>query len=634
MTVFDSRPAPEGGDDLLGRLLIGQHQVLERIARGDQIEEVLAAFCDILERNMAGSRSCVMTLNVNDQTLQVSAAPHLPEPFRQALNGITVGLAPGSCSAAAYRNETIVSSNIARDPVWEGMSDEALAHGLASCWSAPIRFVRWAEGPRDHDEIRVLGTLALYFEEAATPSPAQLRALETAAALASLALSTTRTKAKSGSEQPFDPVTELPNRRVFTQQLKQIMRDVDSREDKLAILLLDLDHFQEVNDTFGYSVGDFLLRSVAERLIKFRRSTDLLARFGDDEFIFLINGTATGEEVKDFATQVLEAVGEPYDFGGQHLAISASLGGSIYPWDGEDGQTLMRNAENALFAAKKQGRNHFRLYAPTMGGYAFEKLQLKMALGYAVENRELEVLYQPKVSAETHEIVGAEALVYWNHPGLGRLGPVKFIPLAEETGLIIPIGEYVMRTACRQAEQWRRTGAPNLTMAVNISAIQFRESSFPVTVGSILKETRLASGALELELTETVAMNEVKKTLERLEALKNLGLNIAIDDFGTGYSSLAYLKRFPIHTLKIDKSFVLKTPGDKEDVAIVKAVIALAHLLGMGVVAEGVETAEQAAYLRTEGCEILQGFYFSTPVSAGAFGDLLRTGFELRSRTA
>ncbi|MDH3255613.1 MAG: GGDEF domain-containing phosphodiesterase, partial [Acidobacteriota bacterium] len=306
--------------------------------------------------------------------------------------------------------------------------------------------------------------------------------------------------------------------------------------------------------------------------------------------------------------------------------VSASIGGSLYPWDGEDAQTLLKNAENALYTAKKQGRGHYRLYAPTMGGYAFEKLQLKMALGYAIENNELEVNYQPKIGAESNEMIGAEALTYWNHPGLGQVSPVKFIPLAEETGLIIPLGEWVLETACRQLKRWRDAGRV-LTMAVNISAIQFRERNFVNMVGKTIREAGIEPATLELEVTESVAMHEVEKTLERMNELRDLGVQIAIDDFGTGYSSLAYLRRFPIHTLKIDKSFVLKTPQEKEDQAIVKAVIALAHYLGLQVVAEGVETAEQVSYLREEGCEILQGFFFSRPVPAAKLERLFHSGF-------
>lgn len=607
------------------RLFLAQSRILELVGSGAELADAFTEFCAGLEETFPGASSCVTQIDPSSQSLAVLAAPKLPDDFRNSISGLTVGLAPGSCCAAAYANETVISEDLQADVVWEGLKDEAQTAGLGACWSAPIRGMRWGEKAGDRDEILVLGTVALYYPDARRATPAEIQTLETAASLAELIINSAKTKKQSGDHQFFDAVTKLPNRRVFSKQLKQTVLDMDPRDDKLAILVVDVDHFKEVNDTFGYAVGDFLLQSVSQRLVELRRDIDLLARFGDDEFAFLIGDVASGEDVKTTAQRVLDVVSAPYDFGGQELVISASIGGSVFPWDGEDAQTLMRNAENALVSAKKQGRGLYRMYAPTMGGYAFEKLQLKMALSYALENEELMLRFQPKVSSETNKIIGAEALTYWNHPGMGEVSPVKFIPIAEETGQIIPLGEWVLRTACKQAQAWRREHG-DLTMAINISAIQFRERNFVETVGSILSESGIDPAAVELELTESVAMNEVEKTLERLQELHDLGVQIAIDDFGTGYSSLAYLKRFPIHTLKIDKSFVLSTPQDEGDLAIVKGVIALAHNLKLEVVAEGVETAEQASYLRKEGCEFLQGFHFSRPIPKAAFEDLLRRG--------
>lgn len=609
------------------RIFLAQSKILELVGSGAESGEVFAEFCVNLEDLFPDSRSCVTLLEPASHSLEVLAAPSLPETFRQSITGLTVGLAPGACCAAAYGNETVISENLQADLIWKDLRKEALAAGLGACWSTPIRGMRWAEKPGEQDHIIVLGTVALYFPQPRAASSAEIQALETAAALAGLTIHTARTKEQTGGQQFFDAVTKLPNRRMFSKQLKQTVQEMDTRNDKLAILVVDIDHFKEVNDTFGYAVGDFLLQSVSQRLVGLRGELDLLARFGDDEFAFLIGKVASGEDVKTIAQKVLDVVSAPYDFGGQELAISTSIGGSVFPWDGEDAQTLMRNAENALVSAKKQGRGLYKMYAPTMGGYAFEKLQLKMALSYALENEELMLRFQPQVSSETNTIVGVEALTYWNHPGMGEISPTKFIPIAEETGQIIPLGEWVLRTACEQAKIWRREHG-DLTMAINISAIQFRERNFVETVALILTETGIKPEAVELELTESVAMNEVEKTLERLQELHDLGVKIAIDDFGTGYSSLAYLKRFPIHTLKIDRSFVLSTPKDKGDMAIVKGVIALAHNLGLEVVAEGVETAEQASYLREEGCEILQGFHFSRPVLLEAFENLLRHGFS------
>jgi diguanylate cyclase (GGDEF)-like protein len=345
----------ESREDLSSRILLAQNQILQRIVQGGSLSEGLAFFCKGVEEAVPGSRCCVTLLNQTDKTLKVVAAPRLPAAFVEAVDQITIGLGPGSCSAAAYNNETIVSADMKADSEWEGMRERVLESGLAACWSCPIRGVRWAEEPSGHDEVRVLGTVALYFEQTRTPSDTELQALEIGAALAGMTINTARTQESIGRQKLYDSVTELPNRKLFTQQLKQVLRQVNPQEHKLGILLVDLDHFKEVNDTFGYAVGDFLLQSVAGRLLALRRKTDILARFGDDEFSYLIAEIRDTEDMKAIAAEALEAVSAPHDFGGQKLAVSASIGGSLYPWDGEDAQTLLRNAENALYTAKKQG---------------------------------------------------------------------------------------------------------------------------------------------------------------------------------------------------------------------------------------------------------------------------------------
>ncbi len=630
----DSTPTPPAVEpgELATQLLSAHRELLDGLGEGDHLGSRLERFCQTLDGSLSGAVSCVMLYNPIEQLLQVGAGPNLPGELRHSLDGITAGLSPGSCSAAVQRNEVVVCRDLASDPLWEGLREPALAGGLRASWSAPIRSLQLAEVPGQDDELRVVGTVALYFEQPCQPDAQELKLLDITCALAGLAINAARTQQKVGEHRLYDELTGLPNRKLFFDQFKEALTGLSPHQNKLALLRLDLDHFKEVNETFGYAVGDFLLRSVSERLVERRRGTDLVARFGDDEFIFLVTELGDDADVRQIAEQILAELSRPYDFGGEELAVSASLGASVYPWDGEDAQTLLRNAENALHAAKRQGRNRVRLYAPTLGVSGFEKLQLKLALGYAAENGELQLFYQPKLRSDTLEITGAEALVYWNHPSQGLLAPGKFIPLAEETGLIMSIGEWVLRTACAQAQAWRRAGYEHLTMAVNISALQFREPSFKDTVSTVLAATALAPEALELEITETVAMTDVEKTMARLEALRDLGLSISIDDFGTGYSSLAYLKRFPIHTLKIDRSFVMDLPESKENRAIVKAVIALSRYMGLQLVAEGVETGEQAEFLRAEGCELFQGHHFSRPVARDQIERLLEQGYRPESR--
>jgi diguanylate cyclase (GGDEF)-like protein len=621
---------PDRPEDTLAspssKILLGQKRILGLVAGGTNLTGVLQEFCQILESAMPDGRCCIMLLDPSRQVLEVGSAHSLPASFRGLLDGISVGLAPGSCSAAAHRNQIVISENIADDPVWEGLHDAARENDLGACWSAPIRSVRWAEKPEQEDELRVLGTVALYYPSPRRPSAEDVDALDMASSMAALAMTSTRAHAKVDEQGLYDGPTGLPNRKLFVQQVQQQLSELNPKEHKLGILLLDIDKFKEVNESFGYAVGDFLLRAVAERLTQSRKADDLIARFGNDEFILMILDASGKADYRQIATNLLTAVSEPHDFGGQELTVTASLGASVYPWDGEDAQTLIRNSENALQKAKDQGGGRHRLYAPTMGANTFEKLQLKMALGYALENRELDLHYQPKVSSSTGEIVGVEALARWEHPSLGRIGPTKFIPLAEETGLILPIGTWALKRACEQVKKWRNAGHSSLTVAVNISAPQFRERGFVDTVDSALKSVGLEPSALELEITESIAMTEVDKTMARLKELEDLGLRISIDDFGTGYSSLAYLERFPIHTLKIDRSFIHNMQSQKENKAIVKAVVAMAHYLGLDVVAEGVETAEQADFLVRENCEVLQGFFFARPLPSQDCGRLLEDG--------
>ncbi|MFQ5350340.1 MAG: putative bifunctional diguanylate cyclase/phosphodiesterase, partial [Thermoanaerobaculia bacterium] len=460
MTVDPSpaAPPPGAGDDLASELLSAHRRLLDGIGEKTHLSGLLQQFCTTLDESIAPATSCVMLYQPVERILNIGAAPGLPAELRRALDGLTAGLAPGSCSAAVNRNEMVVSREIANDPLWSGLQDQAAAAGLRASWSLPIRSLQWADTPGQDDEVRVVGTVALYFPEPRSPTAQEIKLLDITSALAGLAINSARTQEKVGEQQLYDGLTGLPSRGLFFDQLKEALVDLSPHENKMALLRLDLDHFKEVNETFGYAVGDFLLRSVAKRLVALRRGTDLVARFGDDEFIYLVRELPRDDDVRQLAEGILGELSKPHDFGGEELAVSASLGASVYPWDGEDAQTLLRNAENALHAAKRQGRNRIRLYAPTLGGSGFEKLQLKLALGYAVENRELEILYQPKVRSESEEIAGVEALVYWNHPTQGRLSPGNFIPLAEESGLIAQIGEWVLQTACAQMHGWRRQG--------------------------------------------------------------------------------------------------------------------------------------------------------------------------------
>ncbi len=422
-----------------------------------------------------------------------------------------------------------------------------------------------------------------------------------------------------------DLLTDLPNRALFNERLSESLAQAREKQEKLAVCFLDLDRFKTINDTLGHALGDQLLQSVAQRLTKYLRSNDIIARWGGDEFTLLLPEINDVKEAAYIVQRILAALKPAFDIENYHLHISTSIGIALYPMHGEDGETLIKNADAALYRVKSQGRNNYQFYHSAINSQASELLSLENSLHYALERQEFTVYYQPQVNITTGEIPKMEALLRWRHPELGLIPPEKFIPLAEETGLIVSIGEWVLKTACAQNKAWQDTlGLPSLSVAVNLSARQFQQSNLLNLVAQILLETNLNPQSLELEITESIAMQNVEFTKAILNKLNNMGVCISIDDFGTGYCSLSYLKNFPLHSLKIDKSFVDDLTKNTNDAAITNAIIALAHGLNLTVVAEGVETEEQRNLLRIQECELMQGYLFSRPVSAKDATKLLR----------
>ncbi|PWK05712.1 putative bifunctional diguanylate cyclase/phosphodiesterase [Tumebacillus permanentifrigoris] len=421
-----------------------------------------------------------------------------------------------------------------------------------------------------------------------------------------------------------DTLTNLPNRVLFNDRLAEALELAAREGQKLAVMFLDLDRFKLVNDTLGHTMGDKLLKGVAARVSHCVRAGDIVARMGGDEFTILLPNLQSEDEAVEIAQKVIQALAQPFVIDDYELHTTTSIGISLYPEDGQDTQVLMKNADTAMYRAKDQGRNNYRFYAPTMNMRGIERLELENGLRYAVERNELVVYYQPRVNIVTGQIMGMEALVRWEHPQLGLVSPGQFIPLAEETGLIVPIGEWVMQTACRQNKAWQEAGYPPMHVAVNLSARQFQRPGLVERVREVLAESNLEPQYLELEITESITMHDVDFTIATLRELSNMGVLISIDDFGTGYSSLTYLKHFPINTLKIDQSFVREITIDPYNAAIVTTVIYLAQNLKLKVIAEGVETEEQLSYLRDHECDEMQGYLFSRPVPADEFEKLLK----------
>lgn len=431
-----------------------------------------------------------------------------------------------------------------------------------------------------------------------------------------------------------DSLTGLANRQMFREMLDHTLARSQRTGSRCALLYLDLDRLKRINDSYGHTLGDQILREVASRLIASIRSADVVAhddslheevvaRLGGDEFTVLLTDLSRAEDAARVAARICAELGRPLQVGHVEMVVTASIGIAIFPDNGADPETLLRHADMAMYAAKQRGRNTYEFFTEAMQQQAVERLSLEQDLVRALESGQFSLHYQPQIDAGTGRIVSAEALLRWEHPQRGTVSPVQFIPVAEETGLILPLGEWVVLTACRQMAEWRAAGLPVVPVAVNLSAHNFRSDSLLTSIAHALESTGLPSSYLHVELTESAVMQEPEAAMKTLGALKAIGLKLSIDDFGTGYSSLSTLKQFPIDLLKIDRSFVRDLPEDGSSASIVEAILALAHALGLGVVAEGVETAAQRDFLCSRRCGLMQGYLFSKPLPAAGFSQLL-----------
>ncbi len=426
-----------------------------------------------------------------------------------------------------------------------------------------------------------------------------------------------------------DPLTGLPNRLLFNDRLNQAIERARRNQQMLAVMILDLDRFKLINDSLGLSSGDHVLRAVGERLVAAVRRSDTVARLGGDDFLLLLPGVEGAESAAKVAQKILDTFAPPLRVDDQELHLGASLGITLYPHDGDDPETLIRNADTALYRAKEHSRGSYQFYTTDMNATAFERLVLETQLRKALERDELVVYYQPQVRLDNGAVVAVEALVRWFHDELGLISPAEFIPLAEETGLILELGRWVLNTACAQVRAWQEQGFADLRLAVNLSSRQFEQDDLVPSIARVIEDTTLDPADLELEITESSIMRSPEQAVTKLQALDRLGIRLSIDDFGTGYSSLGHLKRFPIRTLKIDQSFIQDITTDANDAAIAQAIIALAESLQMKVIAEGVETKDQLDLLRRYHCDEMQGYLFARPMPANKLLELLQSGSRL-----
>jgi diguanylate cyclase (GGDEF)-like protein/PAS domain S-box-containing protein len=592
------------------RLVDGQNRVLEMIAKTQRLDEILNGIIALIEEQ-SGALCSVLFLDRERRALRLEAAPSFPPDFVQAFREVPVGPDSGSCGSAAYWKRPVIVEDIMADVRWGEFRDRIAPFGFRSCWSVPILL-----------EEEVVGTFAMYDPERRVPSEEDLRLIERAGALVGLAVERRRQDETIRHMAFHDALTGLGNRRLLEESLDRALVRASREGDRVAVMFLDLDRFKIVNDSLGHRFGDALLRQVSNRLVDAAGGLGLIARQGGDEFVLLLDG-ATEEVARSVAEDILDALQSPFYVEHQEIFITPSIGVSVFPDHGADAQALLKSADYAMYQAKQNGRNGYQVFHARLQSKAEKRLEVENHLRRALERKELSLHYQPQVHTATRRVIGVEALLRWQHTSWGPISPAQFIPIAEETGLILPIGDWVLHEACRQAKAWLEDGLPEMTLSVNISARQLQQPDFVSTVQAALLATGLPPRLLELELTESLTMDRASSS-EAIRRLKGLGIGIAIDDFGTGYSSLHYLKHLSINRLKIDQSFVRDLLIDQNDQDIVKAIITMSHSLGIEVIAEGVEMPEQARFLEHHGCDQVQGYLFSRPLPAEAVPAFLR----------
>jgi diguanylate cyclase (GGDEF)-like protein/PAS domain S-box-containing protein len=595
--------------------------VLEMIAEGDPLNDILRRLIDAAEHQEPDAMAAGVMIS-NGQLHH--CAPNLPTQIGFSIERQMYRLISRFSALAAQTTDRVIVCDLLIDPAWEEMRSEFEKLGLHCCWTILIL-------SRHRD---AAGAFTLYRRDCQRPSASTVELMKLASELTSVAVDQRQLSDQLTFQARHDGLTQLPNRAMFSDRLEQALATSARSGRPGAVLVVDVDRFKHVNDTYGHQAGDQLLCEVATRLGRRLRKSDTLARMGGDEFAMILADLSQVTDAELVADALIEEFATPTKLQGREIFVSVSLGLATFPQNGTDPVTLLKNADLAMYRAKETGRNTCRSFTPNMGEGAVERLELETALRHAVPNGELRLHYQPKVDID-RTIVGIEALVRWEHPTLGMIPPAKFIPLAEETGLILPIGAWVLCEAVRQTRAWVDAGIAVVPIAVNVSALQFTQPDFISGVADALRKPGMPENCLEIELTESLLMGSMSEAADKLAQLKEMKVHVAIDDFGTGYSSLAYLQRLSIDTLKIDHSFVSSIESERNSHSgrtIVTAIISLAKSLGLRVVAEGVETETQRQFLISLGCDLMQGFLFSRPMTAELLEQLFRHGSGITSQ--
>ena len=588
-----------------------QSLILEMIAKNAPLTSVLNQLVLLIETQLTKVKGSILLLDAETGRLRHGAAPSLPDAYNRAIDGVAIGPKVGSCGTAAYRRAPVIVLDITSDPLWEDYKDLAAKFALRSCWSTPVI---------SHDGT-TLGTFAMYSNKVRSPTPSETGLIESATRIAGIAIERHQSEQRLVHMAHYDALTGLPNRVLCFDRLKVALSATRAEAHRVALLYIDLDGFKQVNDRLGHFTGDVFLRLVADRLRAVVPSVHTVARLGGDEFAVIQISTAhdVRQESAGLAAQIVEALSLPYVIATHHVITGATVGIAVASKDENDPDALIRDADLALYQAKSNERGSVQFFEPAMSIRAKQRHTLEADLHRALEAGEFELYYQPQIELASNKVCGFEALLRWNHPARGLVGPFEFIQVAEEIGLIVPIGEWVLRQACMQAARW----PGSIKMAVNLSPVQFKHKGLFQTVLSALSFSGLPPERLELEITESVILLDSEANLALLHQVRMLGVQVSLDDFGTGYSSLSYLRSFPFTKIKIDRSFVRDLDVNPGCLAIVRAVARLACDLGMKTIAEGIETRGQLEQLQSAGCDEGQGFLFSRPVPSREATSLL-----------
>ncbi|MBT3042821.1 MAG: EAL domain-containing protein [Candidatus Thiodiazotropha sp. (ex Codakia orbicularis)] len=590
-------------------------EILEMIATGKPAPVIYDQIALMYEGRHPGMR-CSM-LELEEGKLLHGGAPSLPKAYCDAVHGLKYGPNVGSCGTSTYTGQRVLVENIETDPKWAKIKHAALPHGMRCCWSEPIK----------NSSGKVLGAFGMYYNHPALPNDEESEDLKSAARLAGIVMERDQAQKRIRELAYKDELTGLASRARFYQKLEESIKTSNRSGRRFALLYVDLDDFKGVNDSLGHDAGDLLLKDIAKCLKSISREIDFVARLSGDEFCIIVKDVDDDYAAAHVAQRCLDMISEPIELSARKFIPSCSIGIAHYPDDGEDLSSMLKAADTSLYSAKEHGKNQFAFYRPELTHRAEHRFRVEQALREAVEKQQLSLVYQPQILMRTGEIIGVEALSRWNHPQLGQIPPTEFIATAERIGMIKPLTEWVLRTACNHAVACRKAGLPAVRMAVNISPSHFLEKDFVSLINRVIEETGMNPTELELEVTENVVQTN-PENLTVFRELKDLGVLIAIDDFGVGYSSFASLKHLTADYLKIDRHFVNDMLSDDETQLLIASMIDLGHKLRHRIIAEGVETADQFEVLNNLGCDTAQGYLFSKPVDADEIRQILNSNID------